>query len=379
MGLRILHVVRSLRAETGGVAEAVLRLSGALAAEGHAVSILSLDGTDEARPGNPAVIVLGGSPDGYGYHRDYVPWLRAHRREFDGVVIHGLWQYQGLGGWRALAGTDTPYWVYCHGMLDPWFKRTFPLKHLKKWLYWPWAEYRVLRDAKAVLFTCEEERLRARRSFWLYRCREVVTGLGTAAPPGDAALQREAFLSAVRGVAGRRYLLFLGRLHPKKGCDLLIEAFAGEAREADVDLVMAGPDQCGIKESLVARARELGVEGRIHWPGMLEGAAKWGAFRGAEAFVLPSHQENFGVTVAEALGCGTPVLISQEVNIWREVLADGAGLAEEDTVDGTRRLLSRWRGLSAAEQGRMRERALESFSRRFEAGPPARALAALFL
>lgn len=379
MGLRILHVVRSLRAETGGLAEAVLRLSGALCAQGHTVSILSLDGGDAARAGNPAVIVLAGRPHGYGYHPDYVPWLREHRREFDGVVLHGLWQYQGFGGWRALAGTDTPYWVYCHGMLDPWFKRTFPLKHLKKWLYWPWGEYRVLRDAKAVLFTCEEERLRARRSFWLYRCREVVTGLGTDAPPEDAAGQREAFLSAVPGVGGRRYLLFLGRLHLKKGCDLLIEAFAAEAREADVDLVMAGPDQCAMRDAWMARARELGVGGRIHWPGMLEGAAKWGAFRGAEAFVLPSHQENFGMTVAEALSCGTPVLISREVNIWREVLADGAGLAEEDTLAGTRRLLTQWLGLSGPERAQMRVCALESFSRRFEAGPPARALAGLFL
>jgi hypothetical protein len=69
--------------------------------------------------------------------------------------------------WRALHGTDIPYFVYPHGMLDPWFKRTYPLKHLKKWTYWPWADYRVLRDARAVLFTTEQERLLARQSFWL--------------------------------------------------------------------------------------------------------------------------------------------------------------------------------------------------------------------
>ena len=69
-------------------------------------------------------------------------------------------------------GFHTPaYFVFTHGMLDPWFKRTYPLKHLKKWLYWPWAEYRVLRDAQAVLFTCEEERILARQSFWLYKCK----------------------------------------------------------------------------------------------------------------------------------------------------------------------------------------------------------------
>src|SRR5213076_1488953 len=112
------------------------------------------------------------------------------------------------------------------GMLDPWFKRTYPLKHLKKWIYWPWADYRVLRDARAVLFTTEEERLLARQSFWLYRCREAVVDYGTAGPTGDAARQRESFRSAFPMLRDTRNLLFLSRLHPKQGCDTLLAAFA---------------------------------------------------------------------------------------------------------------------------------------------------------
>ena len=73
-------------------------------------------------------------------------------------------------------------------------------------------------------------------------------------------------------------------------------------------------------------------------PGMLQGDMKWGALNAAEVFCLPSHQENFGIAVAEALGCGTPVLISDKVNIWREIEADGAGLVDDDTVDGTSEL-----------------------------------------
>ena len=91
------------------------------------------------------------------------------RPEYDAVIVHGIWQYNSFGVWRALAGTATPYFVFPHGMLDPWFKRTYPLKHMKKLLYWPWGEYRVLRDAAAVLFTSEEERQLARESFSLYQ------------------------------------------------------------------------------------------------------------------------------------------------------------------------------------------------------------------
>ena len=85
------------------------------------------------------------------------------------MIVNGIWQYNSFGAWRVTPHSSTPYVVVTHGMLDPWFKRAFPFKHLKKWLFWPWADYRVLRDAAAVLFTSEEERRLATQSFWLYR------------------------------------------------------------------------------------------------------------------------------------------------------------------------------------------------------------------
>src|SRR5262249_24621381 len=91
---------------------------------------------------------------------------------------------------------------FTHGMLDPWFKRRYPLKHLKKWLYWPWAEYRVLRDARAVLFTCEDERRLASRSFWLYRAHERVVGYGIAPPGGGPEAERQGFPREVSRTGG---------------------------------------------------------------------------------------------------------------------------------------------------------------------------------
>jgi glycosyltransferase involved in cell wall biosynthesis len=251
-------------------------------------------------------------------------------------------------------------------MLDPWFKRTYPFKHLKKWLYWPWADYRVLRDARAVLFTSEEERLQARQSFWLYRAEEQVVAYGTSAPPDNAAELRELFLAKHPELRGRRILLFLGRIHVKKGCDLLIQAFAGvAAAEPNLHLIIAGPDQTGWANRLKELARDLGVAERVSFPGMLRDEMKWGAFYSAEAFVLPSHQENFGIAVAEALGCGVPALISDKVNIWREILSREAGLVAPDTLPGTSRLLSEWLSLTGAQREAMGERARELFRRHF--------------
>jgi glycosyltransferase involved in cell wall biosynthesis len=252
-------------------------------------------------------------------------------------------------------------------MLDPWFKKRYPLKHLKKWLYWPWAEYRVLRDAQAVLFTSEEERLLARTSFWLYRCNEVVVNYGTADPAGDPDCEQQAFFSRYPELRGKKLAVFMGRIHPKKGCDLLIEAFAKTlSQDQEWHLVIAGPDQVGWESKLRSRAERFGIASRITWAGMLRGAVKWGALRAAEMLVLPSHQENFGVVVAEALAVGTPALISDKVNIWREIQADGAGIVAGDTLAGTCELLRKYLATGEAEKVNMRRYARNCFEQRFE-------------
>jgi glycosyltransferase involved in cell wall biosynthesis len=103
----------------------------------------------------------------------------------------------------------------------------------------------------------------------------------------------------------------------------------------------------------------------IIWPGMLTGDAKWGALYRAKAFVLPSHQENFGIAVVEALACVTPVLISNQVNIWQEIEADRAGLVANDTLEGTQQLFQKWDNLSPLEKKAMTQAAKDSYSNRF--------------
>ncbi len=375
--MRLLRSIRSVNPAGGGPIEGIRQVAKVHAAAGHGTELVSLDDPADpwVRECPVKVHALGPVKSSYGYSRQFSPWIAAHRREYDAVIVSGLWQYSGFGTWRALRGTDTPYFVFPHGMLDPWFKRAYPLKHLKKWLYWPWADYRVLRDARAVLFTSEEERRAARESFWLYRCNEVVVNYGIAGPDADAALQRSAVLAKFPALEGRRVFLYLGRIHEKKGCDLLVRAFAKTAAADDgIRLVFAGPDQTGWADELRALAAGLGIADRIVWTGMVAGDLKWGLLRLAEVFILPSHQENFGIAVAEALACGTPVLISNKVNIWREIEADGAGLVDDDDEPGTVRLLQRWLAMPAAQREAMKPIAERSFRSRFEVTQAAEAL-----
>ena len=367
--MKFLHVIASTNPKSGGPIEGIKQLHAPLGELGVSVEIACCDAATApwlSEKGMPTIHALGPARLGYSYTSRLLPWLRQNSTRFDVVIVNGIWQYHGLAVRQALEGGGVPYFVFTHGMLDPWFKHTYPLKHIKKWLYWPWAEYRVLRDARAVIFTCEEERILARQSFSLYRVNEAVTSYGTASPPINKAELTQGFLAMHPQLQQKRIILFLSRIQEKKGCDLLVEAFARLSEHDErVHLVMAGPDQTGWATHLKARASELGIGHRITWPGMLQGDAKWGAFYAAEVFCLPSHQENFGIVVAEALACGKPVLISNKVNIWREIESDGVGFVDEDTVPGTARNLQRWLAMDGGAYANMVERTQQCFAHRF--------------
>lgn len=395
-------MIGTLSPEAGGPPEVVRQLVEAYAEVGDTIEVVCGDHPDEGFLASIAcpVHALGPSLLGrYAFSLRVWRWLQRNAHRFDGIVMNGIWTFPDLAVRAAARRAQVPYGLLPHGALDPWFNRTYPLKHLKKILYWP-LQYAVLRDAQAVFFTSETERDLAKTSFRPNSWNSVVVPFGINDPekPGKGPeenganglepiekgratpnRQIEAFYATFPELRQRSFLLFLGRLHEKKGCDLLIRAFA---RMADtlpgVDLVIAGPDHEGLKSKLQRLAEKLGIAGRVHWPGMIAGDIKWGAIRAADAFVLPSHQENFGVAVIESLAVGRPVLISNQVNIWPDIKADGAGLVEGDTVDGTEQLLRGWFKLPREERDAMAARARVSFVKRYTMNRTAVAINRLF-
>lgn len=366
--LRLLRVVNSLNPAGGGVAEAIRQFGSAAQKHKCNLTVVTLD--ESSAPWLKAlpfeVVALGPRHNGYGYAPALGPWLRANASSFDAAIIDGLWQYHGWATYRALRGR-MPYYVMPHGMLDPWFKRQYPFKHLKKWLYWPWAEYQILRAAQGVIFTAEEERRKARQSFWLYHIKqEIIAPLGIQEPSYDSARGQTLFQQAVPALGQSPYLLFLGRLHEKKGVDLLIRAYRrllASCRETPFQLVLAGPVSDRGYHAKIEQAAS-GCQ-CIHFPGILHGDAKWAALAGAEALILPSHQENFGLVVVEALAASTPVLLSNKVDIWREIVDAAAGWVESDTEDGTLSLLSRQGAATLEEKAHMRRSAKRCFDKNF--------------
>jgi len=363
--MRVLHLLPSLEARTGGVAEAVVQLVNHMGQFGCVGEVATLD-----HPDAPAidrikgrVHRLGPGRGVYGLSFGLVRWLRKHAKDYDALIVHGIWQFHSVAAWLGVVGTRTPLFVFPHGMLDPWFQQTYRAKHIKKLLYWALAERWVFGRAQGVLFTCHTELELARSPFLSDAHPLKVTGFGIDAVPVEAMHNTALFWNAFPELIGKRVLLYFGRIHEKKGCDLLIAAFAAIAHhDPALRLVMAGPAAPTLLADLRQQAEALGIAERIVWTGLLTGMHKWAALQAAEVFVLPSHQENFGISVVEALAAGTPVLISNRVNICHEVELSGGGWVYADTLEATTETLLRWvTQTTPADREAMRVAALECF------------------
>jgi glycosyltransferase involved in cell wall biosynthesis len=367
--MRLLHIIRSVNPADGGPVEGIWRQAAATATAGMAVDreVVTLDMPDAPFLANAPLPVhaVGDSPpawapdkfDNYGDPRPMARWLRDEAARFDCAIVHGLWNGATAAARMALPNGQLPYFVFTHGMLDRWFALAYPWKHRAKQMSWSLVEGPLLAGARAVLFTAEEERRGAQGLFRGHPYRGVQVDYGTeplvrddSAPPGNR----------------NGPLLFLGRIHRKKGLDMLIEAMGKLPGDECPSLIVVGPDQEGRVPALSARAAELGIAKKIEWRGPVYGAGKAAVMREAGAFVLPSHQENFGIAVAEAMSMGVPVLLSDKVAIWREIEAAGAGLIAPDTIEGTLRLLRDWSAQDLTSREKMSRKAQLLFNNRFD-------------
>ncbi len=368
--MKLLHFIGSIDPETGGTYEGLVRTAETMVDMGVDVAVASLDPPglfDAAIRDLPfSCYPLGGNKRSYyGYSAHVRAWLEQHASGFDAIIVHGLWQYHGHAVSRACRKLGLPYFVFSHGMLDPWFNRQYPLKRVKKQLYWWWREAAVVRYATSMLFTAEEEKRLAADSFWPYHCKSTVVGYGTSGPP----VPRDALLAGFcqdRPEWGNHpYWLFIGRIQEKKGLDLLLQAYAVLKREREhiPHLVIAGTAH---DPGYLKQLQNSYAQNGVFWIGHVSGVKKWQVLAAAEAMALISHQENFGIVVAEALSVGTPVLISNKVNIWREVLKGNSGLVEDDTLDGATRLLSAWANLDDRAKEAYRPACQQAFTQNFD-------------
>ncbi len=372
--MRILQCVTTLDPRVGGSVEAGRQFTIGMLRQGQDVEVVSLDAPGDAAPSAQwrenwpcKVHRLGPSYGAYLYAPRLTPWMAANAGTFDAVVVHNMYRYIGYAVWRSSRKTGCRFYLYTHGMLDPWFRKQ-PLKQLKKDIFWRFVGRKMFRDASAVVYSAEDEKALVRLSHSPRECKERVVGLGVADPRGKVQFDVKAFRQTVGLPDQAGYVLFLGRVTAKKGVDLLVQAFAAAFPDDATRLVIAGPDEDGLiaRCSRLPEAAALGE--RLIWAGHLDGAQKWAAIAGADAMALISHTESFGISLVESLAMGVPVLITDKVNIWREITDGGAGLADNDDLEGATRVLTRWRSMDATGKQRMRAGASQVFTASFEIG-----------
>lgn len=359
--MNILHIISDMDPRAGGVCQAVRTMIRGLSVSDFAHEVVCLNPKDSAavRDCSYPVHALGRGTTSWNYSRQLTSWLADNLCGYDAAILHGLWQYQSYALLKNLrSAPNTRIFIMPHGMLDPYFQRASgrKLKAIRNWLIWHLLERKIVNDSDGLLFTCETEKLLARTTFAGYRPKsEHVVGLGVDPPPPDCA-----------PLSAPGYWLYISRIHPKKGIDLLVDAYIKLKKKQSKSvpsLVIAGP---GLDTAYGKKVTELAAgEPDIRFTGMLTGDQKWGAFYGCETFILPSHQENFGIAVAEALACSKPVLISDQVNIWREIDQEGGGLVAPDTAEGITSLLTNWLDMPEDRKLMMAKAAKKAYDKYF--------------
>jgi glycosyltransferase involved in cell wall biosynthesis len=357
--MRILNVTETYAPflEFGGPPVKVRALSEGLARRGHQVTVLTADwGLEKRLQTSEEKNTAERSPFGWrrrenGVEAIYLPtWLhyrrvswnpavkrycRAWMQKFDIVHIFGLYDLLGPAVAAACRARALPYVVEPIGMFIP-IVRSFWLKRL----YHSVLGGRMLQVASSVVATSDQE-IEELVAGGISREKVVLRRNGVEPP--DSWPEPGTFRRAHGISPDSRLVLFLGRLSTKKSPDLLLKAAAELLKRCEgisVKVVFAGPDEGGVIAGLEQMSSQLGIRKSVEFTGPVFGPAKWAAYRDADVFVLPSQNENFGNTAAEAVAAGTPVIVTEQCGI-APLLANEAGLVVPHEADALSEALSR--------------------------------------
>ena len=326
--MRVLYIISTLDPSYGGPVEGVKNVTNALCNLNIHVDILTLDNSlynknlYKARIYNPGFSIFK-----YGLNLSIFFWLFKRRNIYDEVIVNGVWQFHTLISRLALKKNS--YYLYTHGMLDPWFQERYKFKHIKKLIYWFLFERKNLVNSKSVLFTTKKEYQLALKSFPFFKCRPYVTGFGLNGLKKIKSINIKKFSY----IFSQKKTIFLhfGRVDPKKGTDILLEAVNKIFnKRADFALIIAGPDNFRWSQNLKKKYSNLINKKLVYWLGKVTDDEKVFLFKKSNFFILPSHSENFGAVIPEALSVGVPVITTEKVNIYNIIKLMNSGFICQD-------------------------------------------------
>jgi glycosyltransferase involved in cell wall biosynthesis len=322
--MRVLHVIPSVSERSGGPATAIIPMCRALLRQGIEVLLITTDaGLREHTlkggdyKGVPAMFFPSQLGESFKYSRPLASWLRSNIRHFGLAHIHAVFNHSSVAAAHVCRKAGVPYVVRPLGTLDPW---SMTQKSFRKRVFWQVSGKGMLRRAAAVHYTTEAEKLATEGLFGLNHGKVIALGIETKS---STSLSRDQLAHHFPSLGSDPYVLVLSRLHPKKGLDVLIDAFLSLPEKfASWRLVLAGDGPADHVSSLKEKAAHAE---RVLFTGWLDGEKKDAVLSCASLLALPSHQENFGLCVIEALSHSVPVLLSPHVNLAEEIVLANAG------------------------------------------------------
>jgi glycosyltransferase involved in cell wall biosynthesis len=271
--------------------------------------------------------------------------------ELDLIHNHGVWLFQNLYARQAADSNDLPLVISPRGMLEAW---SLQYGQTRKQIAWHLYEHKNLQRATLFHATSQMEADSIRQLGFGQPI--AVLPNGVEIPTLDSLPPRETLTQRFPELADKRWLLFLSRIHPKKGLETLLQAWHTlEAQSPDWQLVIAGSNLIGYQEKLIAIATQFNIQHRISFVGMLGGADKVTALAHSDLFVLPSHSENFGIAVAEALAYKIPVITTKGTP-WQEIQDCNCGWWIDNTVEALTDSLQAGLSHSTSERQAMGQR-----------------------
>lgn len=350
--IKLTHVTSSVSRQAGGLLDCVRLLSRSLLQTGgirQEVLGLKDDKTSLDLPSWSPICVRPfqvRGPASIGYAPQMFPALCDSSPDI--VHLHGLWQYPAAATNRWFQKQRRPYLVSPQGMLEPWaLQRSRAKKRLAMLLF----QKACLQNAACLHATAAMEVESIRAAGFQNPVALIPNGVGL--PPAETAASREQ-RAAFRTRTGLRTMLFLSRIHPKKGLLNLVEAWR-QAAPSGWRLVIVGPDEIGHLAEVQRAVQAAGLEKSIEFPGEAWGDARWQFYREADLFVLPTFSENFGIVIAEALACDVPVITTRGAP-WEDLIAHQCGWWIEVGVEPLARALRESMGLSDAQRYGMGQR-----------------------
>jgi glycosyltransferase involved in cell wall biosynthesis len=341
--MHVLHVISGIDPKSGGPAAALAGLTKALVGKGVRVTVIATSPSEQEPPEaqrlrdhGVEVRVFGPARGPLGHHPEVRASMKSTLPSVHIVHIHALWEDVQHHAARIAFHANVPYIIRPCGMLDPW---SLAQKRWKKRLYMAWRLKTNLNRAAAIHFTSNTERHLVVRM--RLKPEPIIEPNGVELFEFSNLPPKGTFRHRYPQLADKPIVLFLSRLHAKKGLDLLIPAFA-QAKTQGAMLVIAGPDDGGYLFKVKQLVNQHGLKDRTLFTGMLYGADRVAAYADADLFVLPSYQENFGIAVVEALAAGTPVIISDQVNIHDQITAANVGQVVPTRVDALASEITRW-------------------------------------